>query len=114
MLGKTSGPPGGTRTVGGIFSDIRLRLTLCSFRQSLLNKATSPSQSTRLVQPPLDKVFFGFGISSENYALIHPLLLELTNAIQKEWGGKPFTDLQKGWKYILDQYPEVSRLSSPL
>ncbi|KAJ3491680.1 hypothetical protein NLI96_g535 [Meripilus lineatus] len=32
---------------------------------------------------------------------------ELTNAIKKEWGGKPFTDLQKGWKYILEQYPEI-------
>lgn len=32
---------------------------------------------------------------------------ELTDAIRKDWGGKPFVDLRKGWKYILDNYPEV-------
>ncbi|KAI0789789.1 alpha/beta-hydrolase [Abortiporus biennis] len=32
---------------------------------------------------------------------------ELTNAIKEDWGGKPFVDLQKGWKYILDKYPEI-------
>lgn len=33
--------------------------------------------------------------------------VELTDAIRKDWGGKPFVDLRKGWKYILDNYPEV-------
>ncbi|KAI0269780.1 alpha/beta-hydrolase [Gloeopeniophorella convolvens] len=32
---------------------------------------------------------------------------ELTDAIAKDWGGKPFVDLQKGWKYALDKYPEI-------
>ncbi|PSR70526.1 hypothetical protein PHLCEN_2v13565 [Hermanssonia centrifuga] len=32
---------------------------------------------------------------------------ELTDAIQKDWGGKPFVDMLNGWKYILDKYPEV-------
>jgi dipeptidyl aminopeptidase/acylaminoacyl peptidase len=32
---------------------------------------------------------------------------ELTDAITEDWGGKPFVDLIKGWKYALEQYPEV-------
>ncbi|KAJ3932308.1 MAG: Alpha/Beta hydrolase protein [Lentinula lateritia] len=30
-----------------------------------------------------------------------------TDAIAGDWGGKPFVDLQKGWKYVLENYPEV-------
>ncbi|CDO77798.1 hypothetical protein BN946_scf184667.g1 [Trametes cinnabarina] len=33
---------------------------------------------------------------------------DFTNAIKEDWGGKPFVDLQKGFKYILDNYPEAS------
>lgn len=32
---------------------------------------------------------------------------DFTDAIAKDWGGKPFVDLQKGWKYALDKYPEI-------
>ncbi|OBZ71378.1 Dipeptidyl-peptidase 5 [Grifola frondosa] len=32
---------------------------------------------------------------------------ELTDAIAEDWGGNPFVDLQKGWKYILQEYPEI-------
>ncbi|KAI0775548.1 alpha/beta-hydrolase [Trametes elegans] len=32
---------------------------------------------------------------------------ELTRAIKEDWGGKPFVDLQKGFKYVLDNFPEV-------
>ncbi|KAI0041991.1 alpha/beta-hydrolase [Auriscalpium vulgare] len=32
---------------------------------------------------------------------------EFTDAIAKDWGGKPFVDLQKGWKYALNKYPEI-------
>ncbi|KAH9049976.1 alpha/beta-hydrolase [Lactarius hengduanensis] len=32
---------------------------------------------------------------------------DLVDAIAKDWGGKPFVDLQKGWKYALDKYPEI-------
>jgi len=39
---------------------------------------------------------------------------EFTDAITGDWGGKPFVDMQKGWKYILDQYPEVMRFSAYL
>jgi hypothetical protein len=35
--------------------------------------------------------------------------LELTDAIAEDWGGKPFVDLQKGWKYALAKYPEACR-----
>ncbi|KAF5382775.1 hypothetical protein D9615_002913 [Tricholomella constricta] len=31
---------------------------------------------------------------------------EFTDAIAEDWGGKPFVDMQKGWKYALDAYPE--------
>ncbi|KAI0702288.1 Alpha/Beta hydrolase protein [Cytidiella melzeri] len=31
----------------------------------------------------------------------------LTDAIQREWGGKPFHDLIKGYKYVIDKYPEI-------
>lgn len=34
-------------------------------------------------------------------------LIELTDAIKEDWGGKPFVDLQKGWKYALENFPEV-------
>ena len=39
----------------------------------------------------------------------------LTDAIAKDWGGKPFVDLRKGWQYILDNYPQVGtpRLPQP-
>ncbi|KAI1793256.1 Alpha/Beta hydrolase protein [Ganoderma leucocontextum] len=30
-----------------------------------------------------------------------------TDAISEDWGGKPFVDLQKGWKHVLEKYPEV-------
>lgn len=33
---------------------------------------------------------------------------DFTDAIAKDWGGRPFEDLRKGWKHILDKYPEVS------
>jgi len=32
---------------------------------------------------------------------------EFTDAIAEDWGGKPFVDMQKGWKYALDVYPEI-------
>ncbi|EKM51879.1 uncharacterized protein PHACADRAFT_262274 [Phanerochaete carnosa HHB-10118-sp] len=32
---------------------------------------------------------------------------ELTDAIRENWGSKPFDDLRKGWKYVLDNFPEV-------
>ncbi len=32
---------------------------------------------------------------------------DFTDAITKDWGGKPFIDMQKGYKYILDKYPEI-------
>lgn len=34
-------------------------------------------------------------------------LSDFTNAISEHWGGRPFEDMQKGFKYILDSYPEV-------
>ena len=40
------------------------------------------------------------------------LLIDLTDAIKEDWGGKPFVDLRKGWQYILDNYPQVSIFSS--
>ncbi|KAI0670984.1 alpha/beta-hydrolase [Trametes maxima] len=35
---------------------------------------------------------------------------DFTNAIKEDWGGKPFVDLRNGWKYILDNVPEVRQL----
>ncbi|KAH8109330.1 Alpha/Beta hydrolase protein, partial [Phellopilus nigrolimitatus] len=32
---------------------------------------------------------------------------EFTDAIAEDWGGKPFVDLRKGWKHVLDTYPEI-------
>lgn len=34
-------------------------------------------------------------------------VIDFTDAIAEEWGGKPFIDLKKGWDYILQQYPQV-------
>jgi len=39
--------------------------------------------------------------------LTHILFSDLTDAITKDWGSKPFVDLQNGWKYALDKYPEI-------
>ncbi len=39
--------------------------------------------------------------------LLTLLSIDLVDAIAKDWGGKPFVDLQKGWKYALDKYPEI-------
>ena len=36
-----------------------------------------------------------------------PVSTELTDAIRKDWGGKPFVDMIKGWKHVLHDYPEV-------
>ncbi|KXN88269.1 Dipeptidyl-peptidase 5 [Leucoagaricus sp. SymC.cos] len=33
---------------------------------------------------------------------------ELTDAIKEDWGGKPFEDLIRGWKYALEKYPEIN------
>jgi dipeptidyl aminopeptidase/acylaminoacyl peptidase len=32
---------------------------------------------------------------------------DFTDAITQDWGGKPFVDLQRGWKYALGKYPEI-------
>ncbi|KAI0688887.1 alpha/beta-hydrolase [Earliella scabrosa] len=32
---------------------------------------------------------------------------EFTDAIKEDWGGKPFVDLQAGWKHVLENFPEV-------
>ncbi|KIY71185.1 alpha/beta-hydrolase [Cylindrobasidium torrendii FP15055 ss-10] len=32
---------------------------------------------------------------------------DFVDGITQDWGGKPFVDLQAGWKYVLDSYPEV-------
>ncbi|KAL1760448.1 Alpha/Beta hydrolase protein [Schizophyllum commune] len=32
---------------------------------------------------------------------------DFTDAIQNDWGGKPFVDLKAGWDYILKEYPEI-------
>ncbi|KAI0947292.1 hypothetical protein AcW1_007551 [Taiwanofungus camphoratus] len=32
---------------------------------------------------------------------------DFTDAISENWGGRPFEDLQKGWAYILNKYPEI-------
>lgn len=40
--------------------------------------------------------------------LLMTLSKAFTDAILENWGGRPFEDLQKGWSYILKEYPEVS------
>ena len=27
----------------------------------------------------------------------------------KDWGGKPFVDMKKGWDYVLERYPEIDQ-----
>ncbi|KAF8133755.1 Alpha/Beta hydrolase protein [Boletus edulis] len=31
----------------------------------------------------------------------------LTEGIKEDWGGKPFVDLKNGWKYVLENYPQI-------
>ena len=59
---------------------------------------------------PTGSTTFGQGAVSASWTLDAPLTLlsiDLVDAITKDWGGKPFVDLQKGWKYALDKYPEI-------
>lgn len=59
---------------------------------------------------PTGSTTFGQGVVSASWTLDAPLTLlsiDLVDAITKDWGGKPFVDLQKGWKYALDKYPEI-------
>jgi hypothetical protein len=83
----TGGPPGGTRTY--------LRI-----------KGTSLWRSTRRVLRPLAKVIWSRHHGRSRF-LLTLLSTDLVDAITKDWGGKPFVDLQKGWKYALDKYPEI-------
>ncbi|KAL0961326.1 hypothetical protein HGRIS_006284 [Hohenbuehelia grisea] len=32
---------------------------------------------------------------------------EFTDGIAEDWGGKPFVDMQAGWKHVLEKYPEI-------
>lgn len=34
-------------------------------------------------------------------------MIEFTDAIAEDWGGKPFIDMIKGWEYVLQQYPQM-------
>ncbi|KIP05181.1 hypothetical protein PHLGIDRAFT_74637 [Phlebiopsis gigantea 11061_1 CR5-6] len=34
---------------------------------------------------------------------------KLTDAIRKDWGGKPFVDMKKGWDYVLNKFPEIDQ-----
>lgn len=82
----TDGPQGGTQTY-------------------LHTKGTSSWRSTRRVPRPSAKVICSrHGRSRLLFTL---LSIDLVDAITKDWGGKPFVDLQKGWKYALDKYPEI-------
>ena len=81
----TDGPQGGTRTY-------------------LLTKGTSSWQSTQRVLQPSAKVLY---LRHGRSMLLTLLSIDLVDAITKDWGGKPFVDLQKGWKYALDKYPEI-------
>ncbi|KAG2028251.1 peptidase S9, prolyl oligopeptidase, partial [Suillus americanus] len=34
---------------------------------------------------------------------------KFTDGINKNWGGRPIQDLLMGWKYILQEYPEIDQ-----
>lgn len=40
-------------------------------------------------------------------------MLEFTDGINQNWGGRPIQDLLLGWKYILQEYPEVTPCVPP-
>ncbi len=83
----TAGPQGGTRTY-------------------LHTRGISSWRLTRQVQRPSVKVnvhaTHAFCCFLHSYQYI-----DFVDAITRDWGGKPFIDLQKGWKYALDKYPEI-------
>ena len=67
---------------------------------------------------PTGSTGFGQGICSLGFTLnlwvLDTVRLpDLTDAIAKDWGGKPFVDLRKGWQYILDNYPQVETPTFP-
>lgn len=68
-------------------------------------KAISSSLSIPLEVRLLDKVYIYLPLRVPSP--IQFLFSELTDAIKEDWGGKPFVDMIRGWKYALENYPEV-------
>lgn len=55
---------------------------------------------------------FALCIASNAFHHLTMRLTEFTDAISEDWGGKPFIDMINGWKYALNQHPEVKHCSS--
>ena len=71
--------------------------------------AINPTGSTGFGQ---SKHTFDFSSGSDSTPRIYNS--EFTDAIAQDWGGAPFVDMQNGWKYALEHFPEVIACSSPL
>ena len=59
---------------------------------------------------PTGSTTFGQGLYLINHnplILLKSCVLAFTDAIQKDWGGKPFVDLRNGWQYVVDNYPQI-------
>lgn len=87
-------------------------LSLHASDSQSLTELSCSIRSTRLLhrcdQPHwVDYIWTRYRDSSEVGIVLIKLSLELTDAIRKDWGGKPFVDMRKGWQYVLDNYPEV-------
>ena len=52
--------------------------------------------------------------ASDNISLLSKNILALTEGIKEDWGGKPFVDLRNGWKYVLENYPQVAGIGTSI
>ncbi|KAI0248259.1 hypothetical protein BJV78DRAFT_1238264 [Lactifluus subvellereus] len=75
-------------------------------RTCLHTKGISSWQSTRWARLRTVKVNH-YPVTPTPNRLDTWLSIDFTDGITKDWGGKPFIDLQRGWKYALDKYPEI-------
>ena len=100
------GPLDGILMVCGLFSPWRLDYSFfffwCSFHRSRLFRHRYQSYWkhvfwTRCI------LLYHHSITTKHIVID----LELTDAIKEDWGGKPFVDTIRGWKYALEKYPEV-------
>ena len=46
--------------------------------------------------------------TSYDISALSKKVLDLFEGIKEDWGGKPFVDLMNGWKYVLENYPQVT------
>ena len=96
------GPPGGITTVRNSPSSLQLQ------SKNGFVVFTQQGYFVIAINPTGSLTFGQGGYTQRSRSGVYSLwFLDFVDAITEDWGGKPFIDLQKGWKYALNKYPEV-------